>query len=135
MLVAEHELLRRVWFPVARLQELSSGPVGIAILGTELVVHEGREGVTVAGGWCPHRGMKLSVGKRRRRRAGVPPSRLALYERVRALHAGPLPSAGPPPTKVALKTYPVCIAYACRRPLETAPWEPVAGPEILFHHQ
>src|SRR5207253_11387314 len=33
-----------------------------AILGTELVVYQGPHGVTIAGGWCPHRGMRLSMG-------------------------------------------------------------------------
>src|SRR5438270_578215 len=41
VLVAEFELLRHLWFPVARLQDLAAGPVGAAILGTELVVYLG----------------------------------------------------------------------------------------------
>ncbi len=62
MLPVEIALLRRVWFPVARLQDLSAGPAEGRLLDVDLVVYGGPDGVTVAQGMCPHRNASLATG-------------------------------------------------------------------------
>jgi phenylpropionate dioxygenase-like ring-hydroxylating dioxygenase large terminal subunit len=58
----EYQLLRRTWFPIARLEDIGQNPVPANILGTELVVFRSGQQVTVAAGRCPHRGMALWLG-------------------------------------------------------------------------
>ena len=140
----ELELLRRVWFPVARLQDLRPGPVGATLLGQELVVYGGVDGPTVADGWCPHRGMKLSMGSMQ---AGELQCSYHGWRFAsgsgRCTHVPSLPPHLPP-TRVSLKTHPVYVAYGlvwscldepCLPPLQipeldVAPWEAVADPDL-----
>lgn len=64
MLAHEAEMLQRLWFPVARLQDLESDrPVGGALLGKRVVVYRSSAGVIVALDRCPHRGARLSLGR------------------------------------------------------------------------
>ena len=148
MLVAEFELLRHVWFPVARLQDLAAGPVGAAILGTELVVYQGLHGVTVAGGWCPHRGMRLSMGAVVDGELECPYHGWRFASGSGRCTAVPSLPAHLPPTRVELTTLPASVAYGMvwsrldepylprleAKELEPGPWEPVEGPEI-FHYR
>src|SRR5262245_19835087 len=59
----EYQLLRRAWFPVARVDDLDNGVAAGNILGTALVIYRVADTVTVADGWCPHRGMALWLGR------------------------------------------------------------------------
>src|SRR5262249_52737160 len=59
----EYQLLRRVWFPVARIEDVTDGLVQGNILGPELVVYRVGGVATVAEAYCPHRGMPLWMGK------------------------------------------------------------------------
>lgn len=64
MLGVETELLRRVWFPVARVQDVVAGPQRGLLLDTELVIWRAPDGtVTVAQGMCPHRNAALADGE------------------------------------------------------------------------
>jgi phenylpropionate dioxygenase-like ring-hydroxylating dioxygenase large terminal subunit len=107
----ESALLSRLWFPVARLQDVQPGPAPATLLGRELVVFGGDAGITIADGWCPHRGMKLSLG-------AVVDSALQCpyhgwrYEATtgRCVAVPSLPSHLPP-TRVCLNTYPVHVGY------------------------
>ncbi|MER7455852.1 aromatic ring-hydroxylating dioxygenase subunit alpha [Micromonospora sp. NPDC126480] len=64
MLAAEYEMLRRTWFPVARVADVDkTGLLGANILGEDLVVYRTDGVSTVAGAYCPHRGMDLTVGQ------------------------------------------------------------------------
>ena len=64
MLPGEYEMLRHVWFPLARVEDVAkTGVVGANILGEELVVYRVAGVSTVAGAYCPHRGMALSLGQ------------------------------------------------------------------------
>jgi phenylpropionate dioxygenase-like ring-hydroxylating dioxygenase large terminal subunit len=56
-------LLRRLWFPVARSQDVGSAPVQAELLGDRLVLFRARGAVTVARDRCPHRGARLSLGR------------------------------------------------------------------------
>lgn len=58
----ELDLLDRLWFPVARAQDVADEPIGAALLGVRLVVARGRDGYVVATDRCPHRGTRLSLG-------------------------------------------------------------------------
>ncbi|MFB6888206.1 Rieske 2Fe-2S domain-containing protein [Kitasatospora sp. NPDC056327] len=61
----EYEMLRHMWFPVARLADLRDGVAGGALLGEDLVVYGDGHDVTVAEGFCPHRGVALRLGRTR----------------------------------------------------------------------
>jgi phenylpropionate dioxygenase-like ring-hydroxylating dioxygenase large terminal subunit len=61
---AELSLLERIWFPVARAEDVAaSGVVRARLLGRDLVVYAGAHGPTVAQGHCPHRGAALWLGE------------------------------------------------------------------------
>lgn len=61
---AELDMLRHTWFPLARIQDVDQrGVVGANILGEALVVYRTGGVSTVAGGYCPHRGMALWLGR------------------------------------------------------------------------
>jgi phenylpropionate dioxygenase-like ring-hydroxylating dioxygenase large terminal subunit len=60
----ELEMLERMWFPVARLEDVGPDrPFGAEILGRRVVVFRGAGGVAVAIDRCPHRGGRLSHGQ------------------------------------------------------------------------
>ncbi len=60
---AEYAFLRRQWFPIARAEDLvPEAPLRARILDVDLVVFRSNGGVTVAGAYCPHRGMNLGLG-------------------------------------------------------------------------
>ncbi|MBD3550486.1 aromatic ring-hydroxylating dioxygenase subunit alpha [Streptomyces sp. JV180] len=61
----EYEMLRHMWFPVARVADLKNGVASGSILGEELVVYGDEGSVTVAQGFCPHRGVALRLGQLR----------------------------------------------------------------------
>jgi phenylpropionate dioxygenase-like ring-hydroxylating dioxygenase large terminal subunit len=60
----EAEMLRRMWFPVARVQDVGPDrPFGAQLLGRRLVVFRSQDRITVAADRCPHRGARLSQGR------------------------------------------------------------------------
>jgi phenylpropionate dioxygenase-like ring-hydroxylating dioxygenase large terminal subunit len=63
MLPDEAEMLSRMWFPVARVQDLDAGPFGATLLGRRLVAYRAGDRVAVAADRCPHRGARLSDGR------------------------------------------------------------------------
>jgi len=55
--------LRDAWYPVAEPDDVAPGPAGIRLLGQDLVVWRGSNGVLVAAlDRCPHREAPLSIG-------------------------------------------------------------------------
>src|SRR5215471_9055306 len=61
----EEQVLRRMWFPVARSGDVASAPVEAELLGERLVVFRPGPDVAapVATDRCPHRGARLSLGR------------------------------------------------------------------------
>lgn len=60
----ERALVERLWFPVARSQDVGPAtPVAARLMDTDLVVFRTSTGVTVAEDRCPHRGAALSRGR------------------------------------------------------------------------
>ncbi len=59
---AEVALLRRLWFPVARTQDVLAGPHRGRLLDEELVIYRSSTGIVVAQGMCPHRGASMASG-------------------------------------------------------------------------
>jgi phenylpropionate dioxygenase-like ring-hydroxylating dioxygenase large terminal subunit len=60
----ELQMLERMWFPVARLDDVGAdGPHGGELLGRRLVTFRGSDRVAVAADRCPHRGGRLSDGR------------------------------------------------------------------------
>jgi len=64
MLANEAQMLERMWFPVARVQDVEAGrPFAGQLLGRRLVVFSGGGEIAVALDRCPHRGARLSQGR------------------------------------------------------------------------
>jgi phenylpropionate dioxygenase-like ring-hydroxylating dioxygenase large terminal subunit len=107
----EQRMLRRTWFPVARLEDVQAGVVAGNILGTELVIYRAGGRTTVAQGRCPHRGMALWLGQLRDGCLECPYHGW-LFEPGdgRCSHIPALP-AGSKVSGIALRTYPVREAY------------------------
>src|SRR5712691_3652069 len=59
----ELEMLQRLWFPVARSEDIGGDPVPVDLLGERLVVFRTGEALAVATDRCPHRGARLSLGR------------------------------------------------------------------------
>jgi phenylpropionate dioxygenase-like ring-hydroxylating dioxygenase large terminal subunit len=127
----EFELLARTWFPVARLQDLDSAPAQATLLGQELVVYRGPAGVTVADGWCPHRGMKLAMGLLVNGELQCPYHGWRFEAGSGRCVAVPSLPAHLPPTRVCLNTYPVRLAYGMVWTCLREPWlDPLQIPEL-----
>ena len=60
--MAEFDVLRRQWHPVARSDAIDDGPVGVVLLGQPLVVFRSNGRACVASDRCAHRGSPLSMG-------------------------------------------------------------------------
>jgi phenylpropionate dioxygenase-like ring-hydroxylating dioxygenase large terminal subunit len=73
MLAHEQEMLARMWFPVARAQDVGADrPVAATLLDRRLVAYRTGQGVAVARDRCPHRGARLSGGRMRDRTLECP---------------------------------------------------------------
>ncbi|MFB6909119.1 Rieske 2Fe-2S domain-containing protein [Streptomyces sp. P11-1] len=107
----EYEMLRHMWFPVARVADLANGVASGSILGEELVVYGDGGSVTVAEGFCPHRGVALRLG-RLHEGALECPYHGWLFEAGsgRCTSVPSLPPGRSRPHAV-LRTYPAAIAY------------------------
>lgn len=63
MLVTQHAVFRRFWYPVRRLTDLADGPKPFTLLGTDLVLWLDEKGAPAAAlDRCCHRTAKLSRG-------------------------------------------------------------------------
>lgn len=107
----EYELLRRSWFPVARIEDLACGVVAGNILGTELVVYQANGRTTVADGRCPHRGMALWLGGMRDDCLECPYHGWQFESGSGRCVEIPALPPGQRPTGIGLTTYPVREAY------------------------
>ncbi|MEV5237854.1 Rieske 2Fe-2S domain-containing protein [Streptomyces cinnamoneus] len=107
----EYEMLRHMWFPVARVADLEDGVAGGAILGEELVVYGDGHDVTVAEGFCPHRGVALRLGRTREGALECPyHGWLFAAGSGRCTRVPSLPPGKSRP-HAALRTYPARTAY------------------------
>jgi phenylpropionate dioxygenase-like ring-hydroxylating dioxygenase large terminal subunit len=57
-------MLERVWFPVARSADVHDEPVPAQLLGHRIVVCQTSDGLIAVRDRCPHRGARLSLGRR-----------------------------------------------------------------------
>ena len=62
MLITQTPVFRRFWYPVAFASVVTKAPVARRLLGVDLVLWPGPDGVTAAVDRCPHREAKLSPG-------------------------------------------------------------------------
>jgi phenylpropionate dioxygenase-like ring-hydroxylating dioxygenase large terminal subunit len=62
MLITGVEHFRRYWYPVAFASAVAPGPVARRLLGTDLVLWAGADGIVAAVDRCPHREATLSPG-------------------------------------------------------------------------
>jgi phenylpropionate dioxygenase-like ring-hydroxylating dioxygenase large terminal subunit len=129
MLADEAEMLQRLWFPVARLEDLEAGrPLAGALLGERIVVYRVAADLTVAIDRCPHRGAQLSLGHLRGETLEC------AYHGWRWDHAGTcalVPSQPEVHSNATLHTLPSCerfgLIWTC---LESAAAAPPSIPEI-----
>ncbi|HEY3736023.1 MAG TPA: aromatic ring-hydroxylating dioxygenase subunit alpha [Jatrophihabitans sp.] len=56
-------ILARHWYPVARVDDVGTGPASVTLLDAPLVVYRAADGFVVADDICPHRGVPLSMGR------------------------------------------------------------------------
>jgi phenylpropionate dioxygenase-like ring-hydroxylating dioxygenase large terminal subunit len=112
MLPAEYEMLRHAWFPLARIEDVAkTGVVGANILGEELVVYRVAGVSTVAGAYCPHRGMDLGLGELTRDSLECPYHGWRFAPGSGACTAVPSLPDRPPPPRSGLTVYPSTEAY------------------------
>ncbi|HWK91275.1 MAG TPA: aromatic ring-hydroxylating dioxygenase subunit alpha [Luteimicrobium sp.] len=57
------QVVARYWYPVAKSDEVTEGPLGATLLDVPLVVYRFEGEVVVADNLCTHRGMMLSLGE------------------------------------------------------------------------
>ena len=107
----EYRMLRRTWFPVARIEDVDQGVVAGNILGVELVVYRVDGRTTVAEGRCPHRGMALWMGEVVKGCLECPYHGWLFEPETGACTEIPSLPAGSEPSGIALRTYPVREAY------------------------
>ncbi len=107
----EYDVLRRMWFPVARLADFQRNVLRGNILGTELVIYRVGEEITVADGYCPHRGMALGYGSVIRAGLECPYHGWVFAARSGECTEVPSLPRGVKPPRVSLRTYPSQVAY------------------------
>ena len=59
----ETEMLERLWFPVAREADVGPGPFATGLLGHRIVLYRTSRGIAAARDRCPHRWVRLSLGR------------------------------------------------------------------------
>ena len=59
----ETEMLERLWFPVAREADVGPGPLATELLGHRIVLYRTSRGIAAARDRCPHRWVRLSLGR------------------------------------------------------------------------
>lgn len=107
----EYTFLRATWFPVARSEDVSDGPVDARILDTDLVVFRSGSAIDVAGAYCPHRGAKLAMGKLQDGNLECPYHGWRYRSGDGRCILVPSLPPGSPPAPARLKTYPAREAY------------------------
>lgn len=108
---AEYNLLRHIWFPIARLSDLREGAAHGNILGQELVIYRTADTVTVADRWCPHRGMALDYGQVLSEGIECPYHGWVFAPASGKCVTAPSLPPGARPPAVALRTYPAQEAH------------------------
>jgi phenylpropionate dioxygenase-like ring-hydroxylating dioxygenase large terminal subunit len=142
MEMAERGLIARLWFPVARSEDLTHDrPMAGRLLDTDLVIFRTPSGPVIANDQCPHRGAALSLGSL------VAGELECAYhgwrfrgEDGRCSHVPSLPEGTPPRTSLAThraaERYGLvwcCLAEPVLevptiRPLERGSWQIAHGP-------
>ena len=56
-------ILAGFWHPVAFEHDLGDEPQSVKLLDVDLVLYKTSDGITVARDRCPHRGVKVSLGR------------------------------------------------------------------------
>ncbi len=101
----EMRMLRHIWFPVARSEDVRDAAVPAAILGVDLVVFGAGGTVTVAGRHCPHRNVALDAGRVRDGALECPYHGWLFAPGGRCVHVPSMPDGAPPPN-AALRVHP-----------------------------
>lgn len=57
------QIIAQFWYPIARVDEVTEGPLGVTLLDMPLVVYRVDGEIVVADNLCTHRGMLLSLGE------------------------------------------------------------------------
>ncbi len=95
------------WLPVTSLRALTTkNPLGVALLGEDIVVWQSGEKILAWQDLCVHRGTRLSLGEVRGNRLQCPYHGWTYNEAGRCVHIPAHPDQVPP-DKARVKTYPV----------------------------
>jgi phenylpropionate dioxygenase-like ring-hydroxylating dioxygenase large terminal subunit len=57
------QIIARSWYPIAMTAQVTEQPLGVTLLDQPLVVYRFDGRIVVADNLCPHRGMRLSLGR------------------------------------------------------------------------
>jgi phenylpropionate dioxygenase-like ring-hydroxylating dioxygenase large terminal subunit len=57
------QIIARYWYPIALARQVTEHPLGVTLLDQPLVTYRYDGQIVVADDLCPHRGMRLSLGK------------------------------------------------------------------------
>jgi phenylpropionate dioxygenase-like ring-hydroxylating dioxygenase large terminal subunit len=129
--VADFTILSRYWYPVALSREVTTAPLGAALLDEPLVVYRAGSEVVVANDICPHRGVPLSAG------TGDGQGVACAYHGIRYGAGGACVSVPAHPTakipaRLTLRTYPAVERYGliwtCLRPAPEDAGDPPIPP-------
>ncbi|HZQ05235.1 MAG TPA: aromatic ring-hydroxylating dioxygenase subunit alpha [Anaerolineae bacterium] len=99
------------WLPVTSLRALAAkNPLGVTLLGEDIVVWQSGENILAWQDLCVHRGTRLSLGEVRGNRLQCPYHGWTYNEAGRCVHIPAHPEQVPP-DKARVKTYPVQVKY------------------------
>ena len=97
MEMSERALIERLWFPVARSEDVARDrPSTGRILDTDLVIFRTPSGPVIADDQCPHRGAALSMGRGRWGARVCVPWLAVSWRDGRCTHVPSLPGGAPP---------------------------------------
>jgi vanillate O-demethylase monooxygenase subunit len=121
--VEDWAILARCWYPIARVEDIATTPVGVTLLDQPLVIFRVGDQLVVADDLCPHRGMPLSAA--RGDGNGISCAYHGLrYERDGACVAIPADPNAKIPERLNLRPYPAVERYGllwtCLRPIDAA---------------
>lgn len=131
-------ILAEFWHPILFEHDLTQAPATATLLDVDLVIYRTSSGVTVAKDVCPHRSVKVSLGKVRDDRLVCPMHGLEFNGEGQCLKVPTVPDqTAPISPRMCLTVYQSCIHYGiiwvCLKPTPQWPlpvWQGIDNPDF-----